>query len=151
MKTLFVLSFFCFALSAYAQQENIRLKHFNVRKNVAVEGYDPVSYFAGSPTEGSDDISLTHRGVIYFFASEKNRNLFRLDPDKYEPAFGGWCAYAMGATGEKVKVDPETFKIVKGKLYLFYNFWGNNTLEDWNSNEPKLLAAADGNWKNVFK
>jgi hypothetical protein len=46
--------------------------------------------------------------------------------------------YAMGDSGEKVKIDPETFKILDGKLYLFYNFWGNNTLDDWKKNEKKI-------------
>jgi YHS domain-containing protein len=151
MKTILVFGLLLLPLGLHAQQEGLRAKHFNVKKNIALEGYDPVSYFKGSPSEGDDDITLTHRGVVYFFSSEKNRALFRAEPDKYEPAFGGWCAYAMGANGEKVKVDPETFKIVNGKLYLFYNFWGNNTLEDWNANESKLLAAADGNWKTLFR
>ena len=57
----------------------------------------------------------------------------------------------MGETGEKVKIDPETFKIVDGKVYLFYNFWGNNTLEDWKKNEKKLKDAADLNWKNIVR
>ena len=56
-----------------------------------------------------------------------------------------------GGTGEKVKIDPETFKILDGKLYLFYNFWGNNTLEDWKKNEKKLKDAADHNWKNIVR
>ena len=57
----------------------------------------------------------------------------------------------MGDSGEKVKVDPETFKILDGKLYLFYNFWGNDTLETWNNNEKKLKAIADHNWTNLVR
>jgi hypothetical protein len=53
----------------------------------------------------------------------------------------------MGEKGEKVKVDPETFKIIGGKVYLFYNFWGNNTLDDWNENEGQLKSSADRQWK----
>ena len=56
----------------------------------------------------------------------------------------------MGESGEKVKVDPETFKIIDGKLYLFYNFWGNNTLTDWNKEEQKLKMSGDKNWKKFF-
>ena len=72
------------------------------------------------------------------------------NPAKYEPQYGGWCAYAMGAKGEKVSVDPKTYKIVDGKLYLFYNRLFNNTLEDWNENEAKLKNKADANWVNIF-
>jgi len=47
-------------------------------------------------------------------------------------------------------VDPETFKIINGKVYLFYNFWGNNTLKDWNEKESQLKLAADRNWKKFI-
>jgi hypothetical protein len=85
-------------------------------------------------------------GVNYRFASEQNRQLFKASPSKYEPQYGGWCAYAMGANGEKVEVDPETFKIIDGKLYLFYNKLFNNTLTTWNKNEATLKQKADKNW-----
>ncbi|MEN9569980.1 MAG: hypothetical protein RL172_1211, partial [Bacteroidota bacterium] len=62
----------------------------------------------------------------------------------------GWCAYAMGAKGQKVTIDPETFKIRNGKLYLFYNKLFNNTLKDWNKDEPALCAKADTNWTNIY-
>ena len=71
-------------------------------------------------------------------------------PEKYEPAYGGWCAYAMGNSSEKVEVDPETFKIIGGKLYLFYNFYFNNTLKSWNKNETGLKTKADGNWNKFI-
>ncbi len=68
----------------------------------------------------------------------------------YEPEFGGWCAYAMGNTGEKVEIDPETFKIINGKLYLFYNAYFNNTLKLWNKNEATLLKQANTNWTKYY-
>ena len=119
-------------------QDALRQKHFNTKKNLAIEGYDPVSYFDNMPSEGKPEIKITHKGVVYQFANQINLNKFKTTPDKYEPAYGGWCAFAMGESGEKVKVDPETYKIIEGKLYLFYNFWGNNTLSDWNQQEKKL-------------
>ena len=81
------------------------------------------------------------------FANEPNLNKFKATPEKYEPVYGGWCAYAMGEKGEKVEVDPETFKILDGRLYLFYNSWGNNTLTKWNKNEKTLKMQGDQNWK----
>ena len=63
---------------------------------------------------------------------------------------GNVCAYAMGAKGEKVSVDPETFKIVDGKLFLFYNRFFTNTLKDWNKDESNLKTLADRNWKNLI-
>lgn len=145
--TLFLT--FCFAAS-FAQTETVRQQHFNLKKNLALEGYDPVSYFDGKPLEGKPELKTTHKGVVYQFANQANLNKFRTTPDKYEPAYGGWCAFAMGDYGEKVKVDPETFKITEGKLYLFYNFWGNNTLTDWNKEEAKLKTAGDKNWRKFI-
>jgi YHS domain-containing protein len=132
-----------------AQTDAWRLKEFNLKKNLALEGYDPVSYFEGKPEEGNEDIKYLYKEITYYFISKANLDKFKTNPGKYEPAYGGWCAYAMGQTGEKVKVDPETFKILNGKLYLFYNFWGNNTLEDWNERELKLKEAADRNWAKI--
>jgi YHS domain-containing protein len=145
MKTsmLCLLTICCFAVSA----QEVRVKNFNLDGDLALQGYDPVSYFDGRAEEGKRQISYKHLGVTYYFKDSENRRKFMQTPEKYEPAYGGWCAYAMGETGEKVKVDPETFKIINGKIYLFYNFWTNNTLEDWNKDEQKLRAAADNHWK----
>jgi YHS domain-containing protein len=134
----------------FAQTDVIRQKNFNIKKNIAIEGYDPVSYFDTKPTEGKSSIAHAHHGITYYFSTQANLNKFKATPEKYEPAYGGWCAYAMGETGEKVKVDPETFKIIDGKLYLFYNFWANNTLTDWNKNEKALKAKGDLNWKKFI-
>ena len=130
-----------------AQDLEIRLKHFNVNDGLALQGYDPVSYFTTEPMEGRKEISYLHKGVKYHFANARNRDTFVSNPEKYEPAYGGWCAYAMGEKGEKIRVDPETFKIIQGKVYLFYNFWGNDTLEDWNADERRLKSSADRQWK----
>jgi len=145
MRTAFL--FFLCVSTLYAQSQT----HFNVKNGIAMEGYDPVSYFDGKPMEGKSTIKFTHKGVAYLFLSQGNLNKFKASPDKYEPAYGGWCAYAMGANGEKVKIDPETFKILDGKLYLFYNFWGNNTLTDWQKDEKKLKEAADRNWDKFVR
>ncbi|MEQ9146669.1 MAG: YHS domain protein, partial [Cytophagales bacterium] len=59
-----------------------------------------------------------------------------------------WCAYAMGVDGSRVKIDPKTFKIVNGELYLFYNFNFTNTLKKWNENENELKAKADSFYAN---
>ena len=151
MKTnLLTLSFLFLSLIAFAQTDDARKKNFNIKRNVAIEGYDPVSYFDNEPAEGKSQFSFTHRGVTYWFSSQANLNKFKQSPEKYEPAYGGWCAYAMGETGDKVKIDPETFKILDGKLYLFYNFWGTNTLKDWNKNEKALKTKGDQNWKKLL-
>ena len=153
MRASFVIMFLTFFMVSQAsgQTEEQRRKQFNVSKNMALGGFDPVSYFDGKPAEGSSDIKTSYKGLIYQFSSRTNLTKFNAAPEKYEPAYGGWCAYAMGETGEKVKIDPETYTILDGKLYLFYNFWGNNTLEDWKRNEKKLKEVADSNWRKIVQ
>lgn len=151
MKSLITLLFIFSFLAGYGQSDAVRLKHYNVKNTLALEGYDAVSYFDGTPLEGKNEFSSIHKGITYRFATQANLTKFKTDPDKYEPAYGGWCAYAMGNDGDKVKVDPETYKIVNGKLYLFYNFWTTNTLDDWNKNEKKLKEAGDRNWSKIVE
>lgn len=148
MKTLISILFFAFTLNIASAQNIQRKKHFNIDKNtLAIEGYDPVAYFTTKKAvEGKKEINHTNEGITYYFASVQNRELFKAGPSKYEPQFGGWCAYAMGDNGEKVSVDPKTFKILNGKLYLFYNKFFNNTLKDWNKNENQLKQKAEQNW-----
>jgi YHS domain-containing protein len=129
-----------------AQTAAQRQKQYNLRKGLAIEGYDPVSYFKGKPKEGSKQYAYNWNGVTYYFADAQNMNAFKQNPAAYEPQYGGWCAYAMGKKGEKVEVDPETYKILNGKLYLFYNKFFNNTLDSWNKDEAALKAKADQNW-----
>lgn len=153
MNKIVMLTFFTLLSSSGVAQTDgsIRIKHYNLEDRVAVDGYDLVSYFDHSPREGSNEVTVIYKGITYYFSGEANASKFRADPEKYEPAYGGWCAYAMGATGEKVKVDPETYKIIDGRLYLFYNFWGNNTLDDWNKNQVGLQASADRNWQQAIE
>jgi len=130
-----------------------RLDHFNLNdKNLAIQGYDPVTYFdVEGPLKGNKNYKLKYKGVTYYFVSNKNKEIFEGIPEKYEPLFGGWCAYALGNSGEKAKVDPETFKIIDGKIYLFYNFLFNNTLEYWNEDEKNLKELADKNWRKLIE
>lgn len=149
---LFFILILAISVNANGQSEAVRKKNFNLSKGAALSGYDPVAYFAqGKAVEGNSKISFSYQGVTYYFATEADRDLFKKSPATYEPQYGGWCAYAMGNTGEKVEVDPGTFKIINGKLYLFYNKFFNNTLKSWNKDEANLKSKADRNWSNIFK
>ena len=139
------------AINSYAQQPAARQKNFNLSKNVGISGYDPVSYFNKKPLKGSANLAYTYAGITYYFANTADLNLFKNNPAAYEPQYGGWCAYAMGSKGQKVEVDPETYKIVNGKLYLFYNRLFNNTLTSWNKDETALKAKADANWQKIYR
>lgn len=132
-------------------QDVVRQKQFFLKNGVALQGYDAVSYFSGKVQEGKVEFSFTNRGITYHFINAANLETFKKAPERYEPQYGGWCAYAMGKSGEKVEVDPETFKILDGKLYLFYNRFFNNTFTKWNADEAQLKKQADGNWLKTFK
>jgi YHS domain-containing protein len=138
--------------TSFGQDASTRTRHYDLEKGLAIQGYDPVAYFTlGRPQKGNWNYAYTYLGVIYIFSSPTNREIFSKSPSTFEPQYGGWCAFAMGDKGEKVEVDPETFKIVDGKLYLFYNAYFNNTLTSWNKNESYLKAKADSNWSNTLK
>lgn len=130
----------------------LQSSNWNVnKKGYAVEGYDVVSYFEGEPMKGSKAISYSYRGVTFLFSTKEHRETFKETPQKFLPQHGGWCSYAMGESGEKVEIDPETFTITDGKLYLFYNGWGTNTLELWKENEKDLIMRSTINWQTRYE
>lgn len=148
MRFLFLVLLIGFAASnAVAPVE-----HLNISSAIGLSGYDPVSYFAGKPVKGDEKWSVERsEGERYYFASKENLEAFKAAPERFLPAYGGWCAYAM-LDGDKVEVDPMTYKIVEERLYLFYNgFWGD-TLKKWNKKlskitEPALVEKADQEWQ----
>jgi len=146
------LSFFVFLAAISAQDVlALRKKHFNLEEGLALDGYDPVAYILqNKAVKGNKQQAVFYQGVTYYFSSVSNKEEFKKNPSRYEPEYGGWCAYAMGEKGEKVSVDPKTFKIIDGKLYLFYNKFFNNTLTDWNKDEVNLKKRAQVNWSKMF-
>lgn len=151
IQTIASVLFVLYAITASSQDSKTR-SGFNVEDNLAIQGYDPVAYFTqNKAVEGNKNISLTYQSIEYRFATTSNRDLFKSNPAKYEPMYGGWCAYAMGAKADKVDINPKTFKIVDGKLYLFYNAFFNNTLDSWNKDQTNLLKKADVNWSKISK
>lgn len=138
-------------LAANAQTASKRATEFNLDNKVAIQGYDPVAYLTQKKAvKGKSSISANYEGVTYNFSSQANKDTFSKSPASYEPQYGGWCAYAMGSAAEKVEIDPNTFKILDGRLYLFYNAYFNNTLKSWNKDEANLKKKADANWKKFL-
>lgn len=149
-KSLLILFVALVSMTTFSQTAVKRTKEFNLENKVALQGYDPVSYFTQKKAvKGKKEITATNEGVVYYFSSKANKDLFVKNPATYEPQYGGWCAYAMGDDGTKVEVDPKTYKIVDNKLYLFYNAFFNNTLKTWNKDESNLKKKADSSWKKL--
>lgn len=138
----------CLSIVVKAQaDEPGRRRNFNTENGVALREFDAVSYFNSSrPLKGNSKLYHNYKGITYYFVNEDNLQEFKKNPDKYEPAYGGWCAYTVASNGERVKVNPVTYKIVNGKLHLFYNYNSDNRLTKWNKEEKKLIPAANRNW-----
>jgi YHS domain-containing protein len=67
---------------------------------VALKGYDPVSYFdPGKPTKGASTINFDFDGTRYLFSSQRNRELFAANPDRYAPQFRGLCTTGLAMGG----------------------------------------------------
>ena len=142
---LLFLTAFLIMLHAHSQQ-------IYEKKGIAIEGYDVVSYFKEKgPQPGKKEFSSTYKGVVFLFSRLENKEAFISEPLKFLPQYGGFCAYAMALKGKKVKIDPATYEIRDGKLYLFYHSGKTNTLQLWDrEGAENLIPKADYNWKNFM-
>ena len=109
----------------------------------AIRGYDPVAYFtAGQPVKGQQSIATKYGTGTYHFSSKENLDLFKQDPAKYAPQYGGFCAYAM-SKGFDVSSDPNAWTIRDDKLYLNYSPGVRKT---WLKKPGEYIEKADINW-----
>lgn len=114
----------------------------------AIGGYDPVAYFkTAEPTLGKDKFATKWQGAIYKFSSADNLALFKSDPQRYAPQYGGYCAYAV-SKGATASTEPEAWTIVNGKLYLNFS---ESVRERWRKDIPGHIKAADRNWPAVLE
>ena len=121
---------------------------------LANKGYDIVNYFTSNTAErGSIEFSTNYNGATYYFVNAENLKSFKDAPKNFLPQFDGYCAFAVAKMNKKVPVNPETFRVDDGKLYLFYNdYWEGkpfNTLIPWISNEATMENLATTNWKTL--
>ena len=116
------------------------------KKNIAIEGADPVAYFTQSElVEGTDAFTTTWKGAEWRFSSAENLALFQSDPEVYAPQYGGYCAWAV-SRGYTAEIDPEAWRIVDGKLYLNYS---KDVQKDWEEDVPGNIDQADANWPSL--
>lgn len=115
-------------------------------ERIALKGYDPVAYFTmGTPTPGMAEYDYVHDGVRYYFANARHRDMFKANPDKYAPQFGGNCANNM-ANGVRRESDPTVWVIIGDKLYVFAGTVGADRFRQ-DAQAAALRAAA--NWKTL--
>lgn len=112
--------------------------------NTAIGGYDTVAYFEqGTPVKGDKKIVTEWNGAEWRFSSEENKQLFVANPEKYAPQYGGYCAYALGVTGDLVSTDPQAWHIQDGKLYLNYSL---KVREQWLLDKDNYITKANVKW-----
>ncbi len=128
-------------VSASAQKSEVFVK-----SDAAIRGYDPVAYFtSGKPVKGNKQFSVSYKGVPWNFSTKQNADLFKANPEKYAPQYGGYCAYGL-ADGHKAPTDPDAWTIVNGKLYLNYD---KDVKGLWNKKQKEYIITADKNWPSV--
>jgi len=144
-RIILLITLFLFSYNGFAQKS-----FYNTDDGVIADGYDVVSYFSNKAVKGSDKYTHQYDGVKYHFKNQKNLETFKASPDQYVPQYGGWCAYAVASYSDKVKINPKTFEIRDGKLYLFYDFFFNDTFKSWKEEGPdKLVKQGDENWEKI--
>ena len=133
------------ALPVFAQTKSL----LNLDKTgVAIQGYDPVAFFTDhKPVRGDAKFVSKRDGAIYLFASKEHKELFNADPAKYEPVFGGYCAYGV-SRNKLVEIDVDAFQIVEGKLLLQYS---KGVRDDFNKDTKGNLVKADVNWPGLVE
>jgi len=114
---------------------------------IAVKGTDVVAYFTdGKPEPGSPQYSYKWMGATWQFANAKHLELFKAEPKKYAPQYGGYCAYAV-SKNTTASVTPKNWKIVDGKLYLNHLF----AQGPWEKHVPENIEKGDKNWPGIEK
>ena len=142
---------FLFSSAAFAAEPPINtLKNslLGGRTGVAINGYDTVAYFTeGKPVKGQDGLTTEWMAAKWKFSSQANLDLFKANPDKYAPQYGGYCAYGV-TQGQLVKVEPEQFTLRDGKLYLNYDA---DVQAKWLKDPVGYIKDADAKFSALLK
>ena len=117
------------------------------QNNIAVGGYDAVSFFSGVPLEGDKANSYDYKGATWRFSTRGNLELFKTNPEAFAPQYGGYCAWAL-AEGKLAKGSPKYWRVEDGKLYLNFN---GRIQRRWERDIPGFITAGDANWPKVLE
>ena len=113
---------------------------------LAIRGFDPVAYhLLRVPTRGDARFTQHWRGAAWRFANAAHAAAFAADPERFAPAYGGFCAWAV-AQGYTAPIDPTAWAIVDGRLYLNYD---RSIQRRWERDIPGHIARADRNWPRL--
>jgi hypothetical protein len=139
MKHLFTITLFLVAFSLSAQS-------YFAKDGIAINGYDAVAYFkSNAAMEGKKQFAYVWQNVTWQFTDQSNLDAFKLNPEKYAPQFGGYCAYGV-SQNHKSPTEPGTFTVIDNKLYLNYNM---QVRDMWRKDTDGLIKKATGNWSTL--
>jgi YHS domain-containing protein len=130
-------------VSASAQKPEI---YTSWRNSIAVEGYDVVSFHAGKPIRGRTEFATQYKSATWRFDTQANLDLFLMNPEVFEPQYGGYCAWAIA----KDKLAPgkaEHWHVEDGKLYLNYS---TRVKKRWDALREEFIIQADENWPELL-
>jgi YHS domain-containing protein len=116
------------------------------RNNIAVDGYDVVSFHAGQPVKGKSEFSIRYRDVVWRFNTQANRDLFEMNPNAFIPEYGGYCAWAV-AKGKLAPGNAKHWHVEDGKLYLNYS---TRVKKRWDALRDEFIVDADANWPDLL-
>jgi len=135
-----------FSSQAHAAKAPVYTSFLN---NKAVGGFDIVSYFQGDmkPLKGKNQFKTSYKDADWYFSSQENLDLFTANPEKYEPQYGGYCAYAV-AHGDTVKGDPLQYHINDDKLYLNINA---KYKKIWLDDKVNFIQKGDNQWPDLLQ
>ena len=121
---------------------------FGGRTDTAILGYDPVAYFTlGKPVKGRDELAFDHLGAKWKFSSQAHLDLFKANPQKYTPQYGGYCAYGV-SQDNLVSIEPDKFKVIDDKLYLNYDA---DVQAKWLKDPAGYIRQADAKFQSLLK
>jgi YHS domain-containing protein len=132
---------FLILLNVHAQKSAVFLTN-----GKAIKGFDAVAFFTElKPVKGQDSLSYSWNGADWLFSTRQHLNLFKAQPEKYAPQYGGYCAYGT-SQGHKAPTEVETWSVLDGKLYFNYS---SKVKEMWSKDKAGYIKKADDQWPSI--
>ena len=138
-----MLVFLCFFSPLYAISEI----YTSFLSNQAVSAYDTVAYFTkNKAVKGDSKYTYRWKQAEWFFSSQKHKDLFIANPEKYAPQYGGYCSWKVSLNGT-ASSDPKAWKIINDKLYLNYSL---AVQKRWEKEALSNIKKADYYWPLIL-
>jgi hypothetical protein len=141
-----LVSIILVSISPGAQAATTERVVVNRFTGLAIEGFDPVAYFADArPVVGLPEYETSESGAVWRFRNASNRASFVAHPDIYGPQFGGYDPIDL-ARGVTFAGNPLFWLVSGERLYLF----GREQSRDaFAANPAAVLREANQRWPEL--